>query len=218
MSRSRGLAPFLALPVVMLASACGGSSKANTATSVSPGGEIVGPQTLVDRLPPIAQFPYLHPISQPNVITSPIVWVASGGIPGTPGQKDASRLHRMGFLAAVDEELGSDPPATAEVDAQVEQFRGAGAAKAERSYRIAQARSTGHTPGYKFSRFRVAGVPGGVGYTITQTASTSSAVVFTAGTDFYLLQSVVPAGSGKIVTDRQLSTEAAAWYRHLRKL
>jgi hypothetical protein len=29
---------------------------------------------------------------------------------------------------------------------------------------------------------------------------------------------VVPAGSGKIVTERQLSTEAAAWYRHLQTL
>jgi hypothetical protein len=217
MSRSRRLA-CLVLPVAILASACGGSSKPNTATSVSPGGEIIGPQTLVDRLPPIAQFPRLHPVSQPNVITSPTVWVATGGIPGTPGQADASRLHGLGFVAAVAEELGSDPPVTAEVDAQVEQFRSATAADSERAYRVGQARSTGRSPGYKFARFAVAGVPGAIGYSIKQTASTTDAVVFTAGSDFYLLQSVVPAGSGKIVTERQLSTEAAAWYRHLQTL
>lgn len=215
MRSTRQIAP---LCLVLLVSACGGSSKPKTATSSSPGGEIVGPQTLIDRLPPTAQFPRLHPISQPNLITSPIVWVASGGIPGTPGQRDAARLRRMGFVAAVQEELGSDPPVTAEVDIQVEQFRGSGAATAERAYRLSQARSTGRSPGYKFKRFAVAGVPGAVGYSIKQAATTTDAVVFAAGTDFYLLQSVLPAPSGRIVTERQLSIEAAAWYRHLRTL
>jgi hypothetical protein len=219
MSRIRRLtSASLAFPLVILVSACGGSSKPTTATSSSPGGEIVGPQSLVAHLPPINQFPQLRPISQPNVITSPLVWVASGGLPGTPGQAEATRLRRLGFVAAVQEELGSNQPVTAEVNAQVEQFRGPATANTELSYHLRQARETGRSPGYKFARFSVAGVPGAVGYSVKQAASTSDAVAFASGSYFYLLQSVVPAGSGKIVTAQQLSREATAWYRHLQAL
>jgi hypothetical protein len=202
----------------MLLSACGGSSKPNTATSASPGGEASGPLTLVDHLPPINQFPLLHPISQPTVISSPSVWVSSGGLPGTPGQAEASRLSRIGFVAGVHEELGSNAPAVAEVDVQVEQFHSASAADKELSYRVGQARATGRSPGYKFTRFTVPGVPGATGYSIKQAATSSDTVVFASGTDFYLLQSVLPTGAGRVVTPQKLAADANAWYRHLQEI
>jgi hypothetical protein len=202
----------------LLLNGCGGSSKTHTATSATPGGAISGPQSLVAHLPPINQFPRLQPISAPNVVSSPQVWVASLGLPGTPGQLDAARLTKLGFIAGVQEELGSNEPSVAEVDALVEQFHTAGAARAELRYRLATARSTGRSPGYKFARFSVTGVPSAVGYSTKQPANLSDAVAFAAGRYFYLIQSVLPSGSKVVITKRQLSTEANAWYRHLQSL
>lgn len=152
------------------------------------------------------------------MIVSPGVWVASGGLPGTPGQADAVRLTQLGFVAGVQEELASDQPTVAEVDARVEQFHSASAAGSELGYRFAQARITGRTPGYTFAHFAVSGVPGAVGYSIKQPSTTRDAVAFANGPYFYLMESVLPAGSEKAVTPRQLSAEAAAWYRHLQAL
>jgi hypothetical protein len=218
MRRTRLASVCLILPLTFLVSACGGSSKPNTARSASPGGEASGPLTLVDQLPPINQFPSLRPISQPTVISSPAVWVSSGGLPGTPGQTEARRLSGMGFVAGVREELGSNQPAVAEVDAEVEQFRSAAAADTELSYSLDQARATGRSPGYKFARLKVAGVPGARGYAIKQAATSTDAVAFTSGTKFYLIESVLPSGSGHAVAPRQLSAEARAWYHHLQTL
>lgn len=216
--RTHHLVPACAAVFVLLLTSCGGSSKPNTATQATPGGAGSGPQSLVDHLPPLGQFPDLHPITQPTVIPSPAVWVANAGLPGTLGQADAHRLSRLGFVAGVHEELGSDSPTTAEVDAQVEQFRNTAAAAAELRYRVGQARSTGRSPGYKFAHFDVSGVPGAVGYGVKQPASASDAVAFAAGPYFYSLHSVLPTSASNAVTPRQLSTEAVAWYRHLRTL
>src|SRR5579884_2069778 len=128
--RRRHLAPACA--VILFASglsACGGSSKPHTATSSSPGGNLTGPQALVDHLPPITQFRQLHPIEFPNLINSAEVWTASGGLPGTPGQTDANRLTRLGFVSGVRELLGSEQTSSAEVGVEVEQFRTAAAAR-----------------------------------------------------------------------------------------
>lgn len=206
------------MAIVVLLAGCGSTSKPRTATSITPGGVISGPQALVDHLPPINQFPRLHPISAPNVISSPQTWVASLGLPGTPGQADAARLGRLGFVAGVQEELGSDEPSAAEVDAVVEEFRTGHAADAEFRARLGAVRSTGRSPGYKFGRFSVTGVPGAVGYSIAQPGSLSDAVAFAAGPYFYLIESILPSGSQGVITAHQLATESAAWYRHLRSL
>jgi hypothetical protein len=205
-------------PIIVLLCACGGSSKPNTATSITPGGVISGPQPLIDHLPPINQFPHLQPISAPSVISSPSIWVASLGLPGTPGQAEAARLTHMGFAAGVDEELGSEQRSAVEVNALVEEFHAGQAAKAELRDRLAMSRSTGRSPGYRFGRFTVTGVPGAIGYTIKQPGTTSDAVAFAAGPYFYLIQSVLPSASQGAISRRQLKTEATAWYRHLRSL
>lgn len=215
--RIRRLAPAGAIVALLTLSSCGGSSKPHTATSITPGGAVSGPQSLLDHLPPINEFPLLRPISAPNVVVSPGVWVANLGLPGTPGQAEAARLARLGFVSAVEEQLGSDQP-VAEVDAEVEQFRTTGAANTELRDRFATARSTGQSPGYSFGRFRVTGVPGGLGYAIDQPANTTDAVVFAAGPYFYLIQSIIPTASPRVVGPQQLNAEAGAWYRHLRSL
>lgn len=217
-SRIRRLGTVFALAPVLLGVASCGGSKPKTASSITPGGGVSGPQALLDHLPPINQFPNLHPISFPSVINSPGVWVATGGVPGTPGEADAARLERLGFVAAVLEELSTSSTTVAEVDAQVEQFHSASAATSELDYRFAQARGTGLSPGYTFGRFPVSGVPGAIGYAIKQPASSSDAVAFASGPYFYLMQSLIPSTSPNAVTPRQLSAEAAAWYQHLRKL
>jgi hypothetical protein len=144
--------------------------------------------------------------------------VASLGLPGTPGQADAARLGRLRFVAGVQEELGSDEPSVAEVDAVVEEFRTGRAARAEFRARLGAVGSTGRSPGYRFGHFSVTGVPGAIGYSVKQPASLSDAVAFAAGPYFYLLQSILPIGSEGQITRHELSTEAAAWYRHLRSL
>jgi hypothetical protein len=61
-------------------------------------------------------------------------------------------------------------------------------------------------------------VPGAAGYAIKQPSSSSDAVAFANGRFFYLIQSVLPSGSQSVITPRQVTREAAAWYQHLQKL
>lgn len=210
--------PCLSVLIVVALSGCGGSAKPHTATSSSPGGVVTGPQSLIDHLPPITQFPQLNPIEEPNVISSAAVWVASGGLPGTPGQADAARLMKLGFLAAVRETLGSEQTNPGEVGIEVEQFRAASGARSELAYRFGQAKATGQSPGYTFGRFGVGGVPGAVGYSVDQPGTSSDAVAFADGKYFYSMQSILPARAPGAVTPRQLKIEAAGWYRHLKSL
>jgi hypothetical protein len=124
----------------------------------------------------------------------------------------------LGFVAGVQEQLASYGNPAGEVDAQVEQFRTTSSANSEFRYRLAQARSSGRSPGYTFSRFAVGGVPGAAGYSVKQAAGLSDAVAFAAGPYFYLMQSMLPTGSAAVVTAAQMRAEAVAWYRHLRSL
>lgn len=204
--------------LVLLLCGCGGSTKPSSARAPSPNGTVAGPQSLVDHLPPINDLPRLHPLDAPNVIVAPLQWAATNGIPGTPGDADATRLGRLGFVAGVQEQLASYGTTAGEVDAQVEQFRTTASANSELRYRLTQARASGRSPGYRFSRFAVGGVPGGAGYSVAQAGSSGDAIVFAAGPYFYLMQSMLPSGGSVIVTAAQMRAEAVAWYRHLRSL
>ena len=203
---------------ILLLCGCGGSSKPSAARAPSPNGTVAGPQSLVDHLPPLGDLPRLHPLEAPNVIVAPLEWASVNGIPGTPGELDATRLGRLGFVAGVQEQLAGYGTSSDEVDAQVEQFRATSAASSELRYRLAQARASGRSPGYRFSRFTVGGVPGAAGYSVAQAGASSDAIAFAAGPYFYLMQSMLPSGAGRIVTAAQMRAEAVAWYRHLRSL
>lgn len=216
LSRSAPAACVLALAAVALAG-CGGGSSTSSATThaATTGGSTPGPESLVSHLPPTTAFPQVHPTGLPQVISSPMQWAARGGLPGTPGQRAGARLTKLGFVAGLRELLGSEQRSVSEVDASVEQFRTAAGARSELAYRLAQARATGHSPGYSFARVAANGIPGAFGYAIRQPGTSSDAIIFAAGAYFYLMQSVVPAGSPDPVTLRQLETGAAAWYRRV---
>jgi hypothetical protein len=188
---------------------------ATTSHPATTPGSTPGPESLVSRLPPISAFRQLHPLGLPSVIRSPIQWTGRGGLPGTPGQADAARLTRLGFIAGVRELLGSEQRSVSEVSATVEQFRTAAAARSELAYRSTQARAIGSSPGYTFSPLHPPGIPGAVGYAIRQPGTASDVIMFAAGPYFYLIESLVPTGSPSPVTLAQLEAAAAGWYRRV---
>ncbi len=193
---------------------CGSGSSTAARPATAPGaGSASASQSLVSHLPPTTPFPQVQPLAPPAVIASPSQWTADGGLPGTPGRRNAERLTKLGFLGGVRERMGSEQRSVSEINAAVERFRTAAAARAELGYRFDQARATGSSPGRSFSQLAIAGIPGARAYAIRQPGSSSDAIAFAAGPYFYLMQSQVPAGSPNPVTLRQLETGASAWYR-----
>jgi hypothetical protein len=123
--------------------------------------------------------------------------------------RETARLRTLGFLGGFDEQLHGRYPNAAAAVSVVERYRSPSGASRELAYQYAQLQ---HQPGQRVSTFAVPGVPGAHGVRIQGQRNADLNVLFSSGSDFYVIGSGFPAGSQGAPTETLLSNAAATLF------
>jgi hypothetical protein len=136
-------------------------------------------------------------------------WVAGLGLPPSERAKEAARLQRLGFVAAVSERLAPTNGAPAEALSIVEQFGSPSAAKSEVAAQLKMTEAQGA------KGFAVPGIPGASGFGGSHGQGTGIDVLFAAGPYYYLVGAGWPIGSANPPTRAALIAAAEHLYHRL---
>jgi hypothetical protein len=113
---------------------------------------------------------------------NPTTWVADNELPVSQRAREAARLQRLGFIAAVRERLVPVSGIPAEAISIVERYPSPSAARAELAAQIGLVKAAGPV-----TAFAVPGIPGAVGFGGSHAQSSGENVAFAKGTYYYLV-------------------------------
>lgn len=214
---------FIAVAVMAVAG-CGGShaassANATTTAATSPKAEATpatGALPVNDRVLQPSEFQgYVVP-RPPPVVRSTAAWAAAAeGLTGSQVAAESPRLRRLGFVAGVAEHLHGVFPVMVEALSLVEQYRSAARARAELAYQYARDRSVAGSPGQKFTRFRVAGIPGAMGWKTSDPSFVGINVLIADGPFYYVVGAGFPPSAHNAPSRAQVITAATALYRRV---
>ena len=161
-------------------------------------------------LPP-SLFPGLIRTAQPMVVHSAAIW-ATTVEEAHPPAPEAARLHRLGFVAGVDEHLNARFPSQAQAISIVEQYRSAAAARTELAYQRTRDLSAPAGAGQKLTLLRAIGIPGATGWEVRGAQFIGLNVMFSSGPSYYLVGAGFTPGTHKAPTTAEVIAGAQFLY------
>lgn len=195
--------------VTLTLAGCGGSLSTSTAghgqTSAPSGAAAIESRTLTNT-----EFPGFAPAGAPVREHSAKDWVTAQQTPSNEAVKDAARLRRLGFVAAARENLANGSAAGLSL---VEQFRTAGAARAELTNQAREFKRT--VPRRAYSSFQVTGIPGALGFGASGGGDTGINVAFADGSYYYLVGAGWHTGNASPTSRAALIAAATNLYRRV---
>ncbi len=199
---------------------CGGSSpkaaSTATATTTVPTSGISPPRRrppalsgVVGRVLVAGELPGFTPQGRRVLGSNASSWVVEEELPSAEQAKEAARLQRLGFVAAVRERLAPTNGTAAEALSIVEQFASQTAASAELAAQLRMSEARGARA------FAVPGIPGATGFGGSHGQTTGINVAFTAGPYYYLVGAGWPTGTPNAPTRAAVVAAAEHLYRRL---
>jgi hypothetical protein len=175
---------------------CGSSSNqastASTATSSStaalPPGAPPALRGVAGRVLVAGELSGLTPQGRRILGISAASWVVEDQVPAGQRAREAARLRRLGFVAAVREPLVGVNGSQGGGLSIVEQFRSPAAAQQQLAAEI----KLSTAPGIHATLFTVPGIPGARGFELSGPAGAGSNVEFTKGSYYYLVGAAQP--------------------------
>jgi hypothetical protein len=199
------LAAAAAAIVIAIAAFQGGVSLQSSATA-NPAAKL-SPLTLSDRVLPASALPGFIKTADPAVMHSALSW-ATNAERSADSTSEAQRLHRVGFVAGVDEHLHGRFPLAAEAVSVVERFRSAVDARAELAHQRQSTLASEAGPALTIGVMRGIGISGAFGWVTTSPQMTGINVIFTSGSYVYLVGSGAAPGTHGAPTQAQVAAAA----------
>jgi hypothetical protein len=209
------------IATVLVLSGCGGASHkaasttARTTTAGTPSTAALPPgappalRGVFGRVLNAGQLAGFAPHGRRVLGVNATNWVAEEELPPPERAKEAARLQRLGFVAAVSERLAPTNGGAAEGLSVVEQFRSAQAAGAELAAQVKMAEAQGA------KAFAVPAIPGASGFGGAHSGNTGYNVAFAGGAYYYLVGAGWPTGTSSPPTRAALITAAEDLYRRV---
>jgi hypothetical protein len=157
---------------------------------------VVGPRRLENFVP----------VAHPAVVSTPTAWATTTEHMRAPSQ-ETSRLHRLGFVSGIDEQLLGLSPLKARGSSLVERFRSAAGARAELAYQYKH-----QTAGANVTSYRVVGIPGARSWIGRRHGTTAINVSFAVGSYYYRVGSQFPTGSDATPSRGSINSAASGLY------
>ncbi|HEY6526860.1 MAG TPA: hypothetical protein VIY10_23940 [Solirubrobacteraceae bacterium] len=164
----------------------------------------VRPLPLTKRVLPSSALPGFVVPAHPVAVRSALTWATSVERAGMP-TREAQRLHQIGFVGGVSEQLRGVYPLAADAVSTVERFRSAGGASAELSYQSAKAATGGR--GEQVTALHT-GMPGAVGWVARSPELNAINIMFTGGSYVYVIGSASAPGTTGAPTQKQVIADA----------
>ena len=187
---------------------CGGSthsaSTTNSVATTAPASSSAPHPAIAHRLLTTSEMPTgVSAAGNPTVATSIQQWLSGEQLaPGQTMSSETARLKRIGFLAAARLNLNSAAGAGISI---VEQLRSSAGARAELANTLSMFKAS-NNGGVGVVTFRVAGIPGAIGFGGPKTQPGSGVnVAFTDGDYFYLVgeEANAPANRAAVIAAAQ---------------
>jgi hypothetical protein len=163
--------------------------------------------SLTQRVLHAGQFAGMKPGTPPTVTKGAATWVATEGLSTAARKAELARLHRLGFVAGIDENLVTPSNQHRFGLSLVEQFSSAASARAELT-------NATHTYG-PWTYYSIPGIPGARGFDSVSTSGGGRNVGFIDGPYFYVVGAGWNAGASNAVSRDTVIAGALLIYRHV---